>query len=61
LREGLECIRRLGVFWRSIEVDANPDLVGQDIDYDQIKSGPFLLMEYMVALSAAGADDRGGE
>jgi hypothetical protein len=48
-----------GCLLGSIEVDANPDFVGQDIDYDQINSGPFLLMEYMVALSAV--DDRGAE
>ncbi|MBK3640475.1 hypothetical protein [Streptomyces sp. MBT33] len=50
LADAVEIVRRLGVFWGSIEADTNPDFDGQEIDYDGIKSGPYLLMEYLAAM-----------
>ena len=47
----IECVRKLGVFWGSIEVDTNPDWDGQDVDYDDIKSGAYLLMEYLASFA----------
>lgn len=56
LLNATECLRRLGVFWGSIEVETDPNLAGQEIDYEGIKSGSFLLLEYLVALAGLGAD-----
>jgi hypothetical protein len=54
LTKAIECVRRLGVFWGSIEVDTDVDLAGEDVDYDGIKSGSYLLMEYLAQI--AGLD-----
>jgi hypothetical protein len=43
----------LGVFWGSIEVDTNPDFDSREVDYDGIKSMPFLLMEYLTTIADA--------
>lgn len=52
LQAAVECIRRLGVFWGSIEADTNPDFDGVEVDYDGIKSGSFLLIEYLLSIIA---------
>jgi hypothetical protein len=57
LIRAIECVRKLGVFWGSIEVDTDLDLAGEDVDYDGIKSGSFLLMEYLAQI--AGLDSNG--
>lgn len=46
-----ECVRSLGVFWGSIEVDTDMDWDGKEVDYDGIKSGSYLLMEYLVSIA----------
>jgi hypothetical protein len=51
LLAAVECVRRLGVFWGSIEADTSPDFDGIEVDYEGIKSGSFLLMEYLVAIA----------
>jgi hypothetical protein len=50
----VEVIRALGVFWGSIDVDTNPDFDGQEVAYDEIKSGAYLLMEHLVAIAGLG-------
>lgn len=50
LAEAVEIVRRLGVFWGSIEADTNPDFDDREIDYEGIKSGSYLLMEYLAAM-----------
>ncbi len=54
LLAAVECVRSLGVFWGSIEVQTDPYWDGKDVDYDDIKSGSFLLMEYLISI--AGLD-----
>jgi hypothetical protein len=51
LLAAVECVRSLGVFWGSIEVETDPDWNGEDVDYAGIKSGSYLLMEYLVAIA----------
>lgn len=51
LRDSIECIRALGVFWGSIEVDADEQWDGKDVDYEGIKSGSYLVMEYLAELA----------
>ncbi|WP_131767015.1 hypothetical protein [Candidatus Protofrankia californiensis] len=55
----LGCLRSLGIFWGSIDVDTDPDFDGVDVDYNEIKSGSFLLMEYLVALCGIDAVQAG--
>lgn len=61
----LGCLRSLGIFWGSISVDTDPDYDGVEVDYGEIKSGSFLLMEYLLPLcgvgAAVGASDRSGD
>lgn len=52
----IECARKLGVFWGSIEVDTDPQWDGKDVDYDGIKSGPYLLMEYLASIAGLGQE-----
>lgn len=59
LAAAVECVRCLGAFWGSIEADANPDFDGQEIDYDSIKSGPYLLMEYLASIAGVSAGGEG--
>lgn len=49
LLAAVECVRALGVFWGSIEVQSDPYWDDKEVDYNDIKSGPFLLMEYLVS------------
>lgn len=51
LVQATEIVRGLGVFWGSIEVDTDPEFDGEEVDYNEIKSGSFLLMEYLVAIA----------
>jgi hypothetical protein len=57
LVNAIECVRRLGVFWGSIEVEINPDLDGNEVDYDEIKSGSYLLMEYLAQIAGLESHD----
>lgn len=57
LVKAIECVRKLGVFWGSIEVSIDPGLAGEDVDYEGIKSGSFLLMEYLGQIAGLGSDD----
>lgn len=64
LAAAIECVRCLGVFWGSIDVDADPRWDGQDIDYNEIKSGSYLLMEYLAAfagLEGSSAEGAGAD
>lgn len=54
LAAAVECIRSLGVFWGSIEVDIDPDFDGEEVDYDGIKSGSYLLMQYLASIAGLG-------
>jgi hypothetical protein len=54
LLRAAECIRMLGVFWGSIEVDTSPDYLDTEVDYNGIKSGSYLLMEYLVTIAGLG-------
>lgn len=55
LLSAIECVRTLGIFWASIEVATDPIWVDRDIDYEGIKSGSYLLLEYLASI--AGLDD----
>lgn len=46
-----ECVRSLGVFWGTISVQTDPFWQDEDIDYSRIKSGSFILMEYLTELA----------
>ncbi len=50
LLAAIECVRALGIFWASIEIATDPIWAERDIDYDGIKSGPYLLLEYLASL-----------
>lgn len=39
--------RKIGNFWGRIEVDTNPDLAGQEIDFEGIVSGTTALLDFM--------------
>ncbi|QKZ22872.1 hypothetical protein [Streptomyces chartreusis] len=54
LAAAVEIVRRLGVFWGSITADTDPQFDGQEIEYDDIKSGPYLLMEYLASIAGIG-------
>lgn len=60
LAQAVEVVRCLGVFWGSIEADTNPDFDGQEIDYDGIKSGSYLLMEYLASIAGVPAGKEPG-
>ena len=51
LVKAIECLRSLGIFWGSIAVQTDPVWDGQEVDYAQIKSGSFLLMEYVASMA----------
>lgn len=54
---GIECVRRLGVFWGSMEVDLDPAWDGREVNYDGIKSGPYLLMDYLATIAGLAPTD----
>jgi hypothetical protein len=54
LLAAVECLRALGVFWGSIAVDTDPAWDGKEVDYDDIKSGSFLLLEYLISVAGVG-------
>lgn len=56
LLAAVEVVRCLGVFWGSIEVDTSPDWDGKEVDYDGIKSGSYILMEYLTAIAGLSPD-----
>ena len=45
-----DCMRALDRFWGGIEVDIDPDIDGAEVDYDGIRSGSGLLLDYLVSL-----------
>lgn len=51
LVKAIECLRALGIFWGSIAVQTDPAWDDAEVDYSQIKSGSFLLMEYLASLA----------
>ncbi|WP_163513577.1 hypothetical protein [Fodinicola acaciae] len=51
-----ECVRVLGVFWGSIEVQTDPDIAMEDVDFEGIKSGPYLLMEYLILIASTAGE-----
>lgn len=50
LLAAVDCLRSLGIFWGSISVAADPEFDGVEVEDDDIKSGSYLLMEYLVGL-----------
>ncbi|NED10590.1 hypothetical protein [Streptomyces sp. SID9124] len=60
LADAVEIVRCLGVFWGAIEADTDSDLIGQEIDYDGIKSGQYLLMEYLASIAGVPAGGKPG-
>ena len=48
--EAHRLLTALGRFWGRIEVDVNPDFDGQEVKDEDIKSGPMLLMEHILAI-----------
>lgn len=56
LIRAIECVRKLGVFWGTIEAATDLDLAGEDIDFESIKSGAFLLMEYLGQIAGLDSD-----
>lgn len=55
LLELRDCMHALDRFWGGIEVDIDPDIDAADIDYDGIRSGSGLLVDYLVSLCGADA------
>jgi hypothetical protein len=52
LLKAVECVRALGVFWgRTTAVWLGPQWDSQDVADDDIKSGSYLLMEYLVSIA----------
>ena len=45
-------MRSLDRFWGGINVDTNPDFDGVEVDYDNIKSGSGLLLEYLLQIAS---------
>lgn len=50
------CVRALGVFWGRMTVDSDPQWDGREVTDDDIKSGAYLLMEYLVSLAGLGTE-----
>jgi hypothetical protein len=68
LTEAVGIARSLSRFWGGIEVDCDPQFDGQDIDYDEIRSGTALLIENLeqvaqlaASMADAAAQDLAGE
>jgi uncharacterized protein (DUF1697 family) len=51
LLAAVDCVRTLGVFWGRITVDTDPQWDGKDVADEDIKSGSYLLMEYLASLA----------
>lgn len=51
LREAVECLKVLAIFWGSIEVDTDPEFDGMEVDYERIESGSSLLMQYLAGFA----------
>jgi hypothetical protein len=51
LEAAIECVRKLGVFWGTIEVQVDPYWHDKEVDFDGIKSMSFLLMEYLASIA----------
>jgi hypothetical protein len=51
LLAAVECLRSLGLFWSAIEVDTTPHWEVGEVDYEGIKTGSYLLMEYLISLA----------
>jgi hypothetical protein len=43
-------IDKIGNFWGSIEADTNIDLVGENISYNEIKSGSSIIFDYILTV-----------
>jgi hypothetical protein len=56
LTEAVECIRSLGQFWGSNEVDSDPEFDGREIRPEDIRSGSYVLMEHLVEVIGLGGD-----
>ncbi|MDQ7903062.1 hypothetical protein RB614_00820 [Phytohabitans sp. ZYX-F-186] len=52
----VEIVRKLGVFWGSIEVDTSAEWDGKEVDYEGIKSGSYLLMDYLLVIAELSPD-----
>ena len=52
LAAAVECVRALGVFWGSIEVETSEEWYDKEVDYQGIKSGSYLLMEYLMSIAS---------
>lgn len=61
LAEAAEIVRRLGVFWGTIAVQTDEIFDPDEVDYEVIKSGSYLLMEYLVGLAGGVAGVLSGE
>lgn len=51
LLAAVDCVRALGVFWGRISIDCDPQWDGQDVADEDIKSGSYLLMEYLIPIA----------
>ncbi|WP_280878024.1 hypothetical protein [Streptomyces pseudovenezuelae] len=58
LAAAVEIVRCLGVFWGSITADTDPQFDGQEVDYDDIKSGSYLLMEYLAGMVGVSGKEK---
>jgi hypothetical protein len=61
LAEAAEIVRRLGIFWGTIAVQTDTIFDPDEVDYEGIKSGSYLLMEYLVGLAGGVAGVLSGE
>lgn len=51
LLEATECLRKLGIFWATIEIETSDQWDVDRVDFDGIKSGSYLLMEYLLSIA----------
>jgi hypothetical protein len=50
LNDAVECLSALGQFWGSIELDSDPAFDDRDIDPAQIKSGAYIVAQYLMEI-----------
>jgi hypothetical protein len=50
LNDAVNCLRALGQFWGSIELDSHPAFDDREIDTAQIKSGAYVVAQYLMEL-----------
>jgi hypothetical protein len=55
LLDASECLRKLGIFWATIDIETGGEWDVDKIDFEGIKSGSYALMEYLLSIAGVKA------